>query len=351
MSTPQSAAPPILADMLAALPWLQDAAVEEVCLNRPGEAFVLARGEWTRHAAPLDLDDLIDLAVLAGACRRQDIDPARPLLSVEIHVPQQGRLRLQAVIPPAVPEGTASLTFRRAGSHVHGLASVLDRYDTSGWNTWSSTRRARWDRADLLSLYDSGDLVGFLHAAVVNRLNILLVGATGAGKTTLSETLLTALPARERILTIEDTLELAITNPNAVRLLYSKGAQGETAVTVQELLEAGMRMRPDRLIVGELRDPEPAWTYVNQAMTGHPGSITTVHGATAADGARRIYALAGSAAACEDDKLRMLMRDVVDLVIPCQLSPQTGRRVIREVWFSEEAARRGRSFIDLVQDA
>ena len=158
----ESPAAPLLRFLLAPLePWLNDGATEELCINRPGECWVRQRGVFERFKVPLDRSALEDIAVLAGALRRQDVGPTSPLCSTEL----PGGERLQICLPPAVPTGTVSLTIRRPGSTVAPLSSVTSRYQSDGWNSWAENRDTR-NFAEALDYYDSGDLEGFLAAAV-----------------------------------------------------------------------------------------------------------------------------------------------------------------------------------------
>ena len=106
-------------------------------------------------------------------------------------------------------------------------------------------------------------------------------GATGSGKTTFAKALIRHIPASERLITIEDARELTVPHRNAVHLLYAKDGQGLAQVGARELLESALRMRPDRILLQELRDAS-AFFYLRNVNTGHPGSITTVHADSAA---------------------------------------------------------------------
>ncbi|MGO8655077.1 ATPase, T2SS/T4P/T4SS family, partial [Rhizobium ruizarguesonis] len=128
----------------------------------------------------------------------------------------------------------------------------------------------------LLDLHRTGSYQAFLREAVHARKNIIISGATGSGKTTLSKALIRHIPSSERIISIEDTPELVIPQPNHVRLFYSNGGQGLAKVGAKDLLESCLRMRPDRILLQELRDGT-AFYYIRNVNSGHPGSITTVH--------------------------------------------------------------------------
>jgi len=293
------------------LPWLDDPSTEEIAINKPGEAFVRQKGVFTRHDLPFDYDDLEDISILAGALRRQDVGPRSPLCATEL----PGGERLQICLPPAVPHGTVSLTIRRPGTSVSALADVSKRYQTSRWNKWEARRETEnQHNEEVIGFYDAGNLESFLKACVRNRLTMLLCGATGSGKTTMGKTLIAAIPAHERLITIEDTLELVIPYENHVRLLYSKSGIGLGGVTAEALLQASLRMRPDRILLGEMRD-DAAWTYLNEVVSGHPGSISTIHGANPVQGFKKLFSLVKGSeqgAALEDKTLIDMLSAAAD---------------------------------------
>ena len=327
--------------------WLDDPATEEICINRPGELFVRQRGQFRVEAGALDYAALEDIATLAGALRKQDVGPRSPLCATEL----PGGERLQICMPPAVPAGTLSITIRKPGGSVATLDSLVSRYQVAGWNNWASRKEAQRDFAALLALYDAGDIKTFLERAVQARLTILLCGATGSGKTTMSKTLISAIPEQERLITIEDTLELVIPQPNHVRLLYAKDNIGLARVTPEMLLQASLRMKPDRILLQELRD-DAAWTYINEIVSGHPGSITTIHGRDPAQAFRRLFALVKGSpqgGRWDDRTLMEFLSAAVDLIIP--FHNEGAVYEIGEVWFAADAARRGETAAHLLRAA
>ena len=329
-------------------PWLDDPATEEICINRPGDLFVRQRGQFRGEEVSLSYSDLEDIATLAGALRKQDVGPRNPLCATEL----PGGERLQICMPPSVPAGTLSMTIRKPGGSVAPLASLASRYRANRWNKWDGRKEAVLrDYGELLSFYDAGDLQRFLEKSVQARLTILLCGATGSGKTTMSKTLIGAIPEHERLITIEDTLELVISQPNHVRLLYSKDNVGLSRVTAESLLQASLRMKPDRILLQELRD-DAAWTYINEVVSGHPGSITTIHGRNPEQAFKRLFALVkGSPQGGQwDDKTLMdFLSSAVDLIVP--FHNEGAVYEIGEVWFAPDAARRGESATQLLMAA
>jgi len=328
--------------------WLDDNNTEEVAINKPFEAFVRQKGIFSKQEVQLSLEDLHDIAILAGALRRQDVGPRNPLCATEL----PGGERLQICLPPAVPEGTASLTIRRPGSAVGALASVNGRYQTGRWNRWTERNESQAERdAEILTYFDQGNIEQFLSACVKNRLTMLLCGATGSGKTTMGKTLIGAIPADERLITIEDTLELVIPHENHVRLLYTKAEAGTTKVTAESLLQASLRMRPDRILLGEMRD-DAAWTYLNEVVSGHPGSISTIHGANPTQGFRKLFSLVKGSpqgAALEDRTLVQMLSAAIDVIVPFRTSGEIYE--IGEVWFAADVRRRGETLAHLLSEA
>lgn len=314
--------------------WLSDPATTEVCVNRPGEAFVEACGAWSRHDIPeLDFGRLDAIATLAAAMTAQDVGPSQPLCATVLPDGQ----RVQVARPPAVAPGTLSLTIRKPSAFSPTLESMREA-GAFGATAASGAAVSPAD-ADLLRLLAARDWPAFLGLAVRSRKNVILCGATGSGKTTAAKALIRTIPEHERVLTIEDTPELVVPHANRVHLFYSKGGQGIARVTAGDLLEAALRMRPDRVLLQELRDAS-AFTYLRGAASGHPGSITTMH-ADNAPGAFDALALmvkehpAGRHLA--DADVRRLLRGLVDVVAHCDRS--TGAFRITEVWFDPAAKR------------
>lgn len=334
-----SAAAPLLDHLLAPLRgWLTEPRVTDIALNQPGAAWIREHGKWHQESVALDVAVLEDIAVLAGALRRQDVGTEDPLLSTEL----PDGTRLQVCLPPSVPTGSVSFSFRRHSPDVAPLARIPDRYRTEGWHRWDAKRAAR-SAANLLPSFESGEIESFLLDAVRARLNILVAGATGAGKTTLSNSMIAAIDPNERLVTIEDAAELAGLPPNHVRLLYARGGSGPD---YERLLEASLRMRPDRVFLQEIRGAEAA-TYVLQICSGHPGSITTIHGATAAEAFQRLFALAAKGAALEENTLTSLLAAAIDVIVP--LHEAGGTHHFGSVWFVADAASRGETAAELLR--
>ena len=254
-------------------PWLESPDVVEILINRPGEVFVEVLGApaMERYLVErLGVDAIRNMAERVAGWSDQSVNEETPLLSAALPTGE----RFQAVLPPAAPNGGAIAIRKQVVKDL-----TLDDYAKLG-----AFDRVRVSQVGALSDTDqelnrrllAGDIISFLQLAVQARYSMLIAGGTSTGKTTFLNALLKLVPDSDRILTIEDTRELFPSQPNYVPLIASKGGQGLSTATIQSLLEASLRMRPDRIFLGELRGAE-AWSFLRAVNTGHPGSLTTVH--------------------------------------------------------------------------
>ncbi len=150
--------------------------------------------------------------------------------------------------------------------------------------------------------------------------NVVISGATGSAKTTLAKALIKYIPHHERVISIEDTPELVIPQPNHVRLFYSKGGQGLSGVGPRELLESCLRMRPDRILLQELRDGT-AFYYIRNVNSGHPGSITTVHAGSTQLAFEQLATLvkeSEAGRALERAEVLSSLKVAIDIVVQCR---------------------------------
>jgi type IV secretion system protein VirB11 len=313
-------------------PMLCDEEITEICINRPGEVFLETRSGWRCEPLPrADLKWCYALAKLTGNASRQRISETQPLLSASL----PGGERVQIVMPPATTAGCIAITIRKPSVAVWSLAE-LNRRGIFRLTACAKTERDTTE-AVLLQLLASRRYEAFLSAAVRARKNIIVSGPTGSGKTTGTKALIQEIPSDERLITIEDARELVLDrHPNHVRLYYSKDDQGLARVTPRQLLECCLRMRPDRILLAELRSDE-AWEYLRNVNSGHPGSITSVHAGSAELALEQLTLLVkqsqgGQALARED--IKHLLYLLVDIVV--QFGFEGRERVVREIWYDPE---------------
>jgi type IV secretion system protein VirB11 len=192
----------------------------------------------------------------------------------------------------------------------------------------------------LLSLLEARDFEAFMQRAVAARKNILVSGPTGSGKTTWTKALIREIPAKERLITIEDAKELVLdSHPNHVRLFYSKDDQGLARVTPKQLLESCLRMKPDRILLAELR-AEEAFDYLRNVNSGHPGSITSIHAGSCELAFEQLVLLVkqspGGRELARAD-IKSLLYLLIDVVI--QFGVEHHERFVREIWYQPERRR------------
>jgi type IV secretion system protein VirB11 len=318
-------------------PWLDDASVTELCINRPGEAYVETSRGWQRECLDFaDFDWCQRFAKLTANATHQRIDASSPLLSASL----PGGERVQIVLPPATSTGCVAITIRRPATQVWSIRELAERGIFR--KTLGPTRHSDPVDAQLLGLLANAEFEAFMRLAVASRKNILVSGPTGSGKTTWTKALIREIPQDERLITIEDAQELVLDrHPNHVRLFYSKDDQGVARVTPKKLLESCLRMKPDRILLAELR-AEEAFDYLRNVNSGHPGSITSVHAASAELAFEQLVLLVkqnpgGRELARRD--IKNLLHLLIDVVI--QFGVERHERYIKEIWFDPERKRRG----------
>jgi pilus assembly protein CpaF len=251
-----------LTDEIAGLgplePLLADPAVTEVMVNGPGRAYIERAGRLEPVSLDLDARAIVRLVERVVAPLGLRLDRSSPM--VDARLPDGSRVH--AVIPPLAIDGPC-LTIRRFATRAVPL-------DAFGLDT---------EPAD------------FLAWSVEAGWNVLVAGGTSAGKTTLLNALSHAIPVGERIVTIEETAELRLAQSHVVRLeSRPPNAEGAGAVTVRDLVRTALRMRPDRIVVGEVRGGE-ALDMLQALNTGHDGSLSTVHANSAFDALSRLETL------------------------------------------------------------
>jgi len=312
-----------LDSLLAPLsPWLTRADVTDIYINREQEIWVETLGGAIECHACSALTEtvLARLARQIAAASAQGINRAHPLLAASL----PDGSRVQVVAPPAARGGHV-LAIRR-----HIAASLsLDDYDAAG--AFDAVNNTLPDLlADRRHAAVPSEAIGeVLRGAVRTRRNILISGGTSTGKTTFLNALLREIPAEERLILIEDTPELELTHRNSVGLLAARSALGDAAISAEDLLIAALRMRPDRIILGELRGIE-AFTFLRAVNTGHPGSMTTLHADSPSRAIEQLALLvlqAGSRLSRDD--VSHYVRESIDLFV--QLDRQAGRRRISQV--------------------
>ena len=303
-------------------PWLERADITDIWINQPGELWIEALGGAIERHEDASLTEglLRRLATQIAAFGSQGISRAQPLLSASL----PDGSRVQVVAPPATRVGHV-FAIRR---HVASDLSLADWEDEEAFEGLTSGEANIESEPSWRSVGES-EAGTILREAVTSRRNVIVAGGTSTGKTTFLNALLAEIPKHERLITIEDTEELRLKHANAVGLIAARGSISEAQVSAEDLLIAALRMRPDRIILGELRGHE-AFTFLRAINTGHPGSMTTIHADTPQRAIEQLALLvlqAGSRLARDD--VRDYVRQSIDVFV--QLERRDGRRRVSQV--------------------
>jgi pilus assembly protein CpaF len=283
-------------------PLLRDSTVSEVMVNGPYQVWVERNGRLSQTDIRFEDDDhvrrIID-RIIAPLGRR--CDEASPM--VDARLPDGSRVN--AIIPPLSLIGPV-ITIRKFSRDLLTMDNLI--------HLGSLTREV-------------GD---FLAACVAGRLNIIVSGGTGSGKTTLLNVLSTYIPMSERIITIEDAAELQLRQEHVITLeKRPAGVEGRGEVSIRDLAINALRMRPDRLIVGEVRGPE-ALDMLQAMNTGHDGSMTTLHSNSARDTLARLETTVLMAGFDLPHRaIREQIASAVDLIIHQERQPDGSRKIVK----------------------
>jgi len=278
-----------------------DDAISEVMLNGPDHIFIEKDG-FVEPVPGIHLGEKSLMVAVKNIARRlgDDISESKPIL--DSRLPDGSRVA--AVIPPCSVNGV-TLTIRKFNGRHFGVEDLVQAGTLERW------------------------LANQLEAYVLARKNILIAGGTGCGKTTILNALGKFIPTDERILLIEDTSEIHMSQDNLVRFEARQPQNGLPAVTIRDLLKASLRHRPDRIILGEIRGSE-AFDLLQLLNTGHSGSLSTVHATSARQAlARFTSCVLQSGVDLPYRAIKTNVGDSVNVVVHLERRP--GRRFVSEV--------------------
>jgi pilus assembly protein CpaF len=282
-------------------PLLADPSVSDILVNGPNNIYVERSGKLQRTAVRFNDDahllNIID-RIVSKVGRR--IDESTPMVDARL----KDGSRVNAIIPPLAIDGPV-LSIRRFRKDALNIDDLV-RY--------GSLNRA---------------LVGLLRAIVMARLNVMISGGTGSGKTTLLNAMSAFIPERERIVTIEDSAELQLQQPHVVRLETRQvNVEGRGQITQRDLVRNSLRMRPDRIVVGEVRGAE-ALDMLQAMNTGHDGSLTTIHANSSRDALSRVETMvAMTGITFPISALRNQIASAIDVIIHMERQEDGCRRII-----------------------
>jgi len=296
----------------------------EVCYNGKNEIFSLdSKGKWTTYETKLDNKTALKVATAISAVKNSEVSEDRPILSATLDRSE----RVQIVAPPAT-NGITSITIRKPSY----FKITMDEYEEQKIFEIASNRDKKIDT--LLEFYKNEDYKNFIQSAVREGKTIIVSGATGSGKTTFMKTLIDYIPHSERIISIEDVEELVFTeHKNYVQLFYPSEAKTTDFLTAASLLKSCLRMKPDRIILAELRGGE-TFDFINIINSGHSGSITSCHAGSVEETFSRLELMTlqnPNGQKIPFDVIRKTLRSTIDIVIHLA-DTEIGRR-ITEVYY------------------
>lgn len=328
-------------------PFLSDKAITEIVVNRPGQVYFETRAGWKAKDVPqLTYEHLIKLGVAVAKFAGENVlfQSTVPILSAVL----PGGERAQFVMSPACRADTVSLTIRKPSFDVR----TLDTYISDGFfDRIQAANRLNTADGELLERYKhihdmpqaNERRSEFLQRCVELGKNVVIAGETGSGKTTFMKALMQCIPTSERIITIEDVPELVYGLPNhdnQVNLFYLSEGGADATVTASSLLRSCLRMKPDRILLAELRGGE-TFDFLNVCLSGHGGSITSCHAGSCA-GVFEYLALkvlqSDTGKTLPYDVIRKLLYLTVDVVVHIHNDRAIGRH-ITEIWFDPSVKR------------
>lgn len=304
--------------------YLVDEGINEIVINPDGSIFIEKSGSANMQQVPVELpvQSIKRLGAQLAGESKNTLGSQNPIVSGRVHV-WGYPLRVQVVVEPAIDSGV-SLSIRKYlkrtldSTKIEFVAGAQIKVD-----------QAREDRHKQISeLANAGDLQGLFRQAIDERFNILIAGGTSSGKTTVARSLISMSDQEERIITIEDAQELFPPHPNKVELIASRKEGSERSPS--RLLESCLRMRPDRIILGEIRGVE-AYDFLEAINTGHPGAITTIHSDSPELALDRLALMVMRAGLqMSHGEIVSYARRTIDLIV--QVGRRNGKRGVLEVY-------------------
>lgn len=294
--------------------YLDNPLLLDLCINKPGEVYAHCHGGWEYYENDLITDRWIRQFIQSSTVKAKQITNIKsPILSTTLFSGE----RLQAILPPASLH--PCVTIRRPGDKLFTLKELESQGALSKPNKNEKLDSINRKILEAKSIYDGGNVFEFLKFAVLNKLNIIVAGATGSGKTTVTKALIREIPIHERLVTIEDAEELEMVHKNVVKLFYAREVDNKAneSVTAKDLLISCLRMKPDRIMLSEIRDEE-AYYYLRNVNSGHPGSITSIHANTprqAIDQLTLMIKQSRAGAGIQKEDINEMVCSLVDIII------------------------------------
>lgn len=307
--------------------------ITEIVINKPGSIFYensegFHAGNESQNAK-ITLKNCQQFANALASSSNQQFNAKNPIMGATLPSGE----RVQIIMPPAIDQDQFSITIRKPSA----ITLDLNYYKESGF--FSKIVMGNEEsplNQKLNSLLKEKNYADFFDLAVSSaEKNILIVGETGSGKTTFMKSLINSIDQNERLITIEDTRELFLSHQNSVNLLYPQGASSTSSLNATVLLKSCLRMRPDRILVSELRSGE-TYDYINAISSGHGGSITSAHAGSVQEAIMRLtlmFLQNDTGSRIPYDVVESLIRDTIDIIAIIKV--KNGQRNISELYWKD----------------
>lgn len=323
--------------------FLQDDEITEIAINKPKEIWTEKRGVWTQHASEeLTLEVLQNFSPAFARFNNTGISDINPIVSGTLETGE----RVQVVYPPASSKGTISVTLRKPSNHIFSHQSYIENgyYDALKFSDYDS-RLTEDTKTEVISSFAKNELITllemenfpcFFEQAVKIGKTIVFAGSTGSGKTSFMKTLIEYIPIESRIITIEDTAEVKFhKHKNYVHLYYDAAANKDSIVTSASLLKSCFRMKPDRILLSEIRGAE-SWDFLKVVASGHSGSMTSLHAGNIEEAIEGIITRCFQNQECINlsyDILQKMVLQSIDII--CHIECKNSKRYISDIYFKD----------------
>lgn len=305
--------------------------LNEILINKPGELWIEKAGVFEKRLVDfINLDYLVNLSNVVAQYTSQFISSHQPLLSASL----SNGLRIQIVFKPVAGPNNIALAIR---NNFQKKLSLKYLHENHMFDYIKESANVNLEVYNILrDMIDKKQYFESILYAIKKRKNIIVSGGTSSGKTTFLNACLNEIPSHERIITVEDVNEIILPNhENKLHLVASKGNQGVANVGIIDLIEASLRLRPDRLIVGELRGIE-AFSFLRAINTGHPGSIATLHADNPMMALKQLELMVMQKnLGLNIDDIEKYILSSLDIVIQCKKSSK-GIRYIDDIWLNDQ---------------
>lgn len=308
--------------------YLADDLINEICYNGDDKIwFQNSASQWLcEDSGALDFEAAKAFAQAAAAYKEDIVEKEKPILSCIL---TNGE-RVQILIPPATKKDHISITIRKPSKK----RFKMQDHEKSGLFLDLESSKDSTQKDELLDLFNAKKYKDFIANAVNGGKNVVICGETGSGKTTFMKTLIDFIPTDERLITIEDVEEIKFyEHKNFVQLFYPSEAKDGDPLTSATLLKSCLRMKPDRILLAELRGGE-TYDFINVLSSGHGGSITSCHAGSAEEAFKRLalMTLQNKQGQCVPfEIITQMLKDLIDVVV--HIHAHSGKRRISEVYY------------------